>query len=98
MARKARRNTKSGKMDNVDLDVLVSKLGRKKKMKLWNHFLKEGVFLVYCQQALEKKCFQSICFGEKQIRASNSQNAASVKCLTIIFICLLKSIVEEQIT
>ena len=57
MAKKARRNDKSGKMDNVDLDVLASKLGRK-KTKLWNHFLKEGVFLVYCQQALEKKvCF-----------------------------------------
>ena len=30
MARKARRNAKSGKMDNIDLDVLASKLGRKK--------------------------------------------------------------------
>jgi len=44
MARKARRNTKSGKMDNVDLDVLVSKLGRKKNQAVESLLKGRGVF------------------------------------------------------
>lgn len=87
------------KMDNVDLDALASHLGfvLKSEQKEAVESLLKGrdVFGVLPTGFGKSLIFQVFVLAKN--RASNSPNA-SVEHLTIIVICPLKSIMEEQIT